>query len=419
MLGWLCMASAAPLPGTYTDRTYMPYIGSVEFHPEGYNFGFPTLELNSDSKVLLSFDDLDGDAKNYYYTVVHCNADWTPSLLSDMDYIDGFSGLSLNNLDYSFNTEVGYTHYELTLPNFDLSFKISGNYVLKVFLDSDTSQLVITRRFVVVEPLMSIRAEMRRPFNPSIAGSSHSLSFAIAHQGIPINNPFNEVKVSVLQNGNWNTLITDLKPQFIKENILLYDFADKITFSAYREFRRFSTESDDYATENIQLLERDKTGVLHFYIRPDDLRGNEPYTFEKDINGHFVVDNRETTADETEADYAWVHFTLKRHEENPNGNYYLYAGFTEYNLKDTYKLQYNATRRAYEASVLLKQGYYNYQYVYVPNPIKNRPATLDYSLTEGSFFETENDYQIIAYYRPFGQRYDAAVAMYNINSLRN
>lgn len=400
----------------YTDNVFEEDIKSVKFHLEGLPLSYPVIELGAGSRLLLSFDDLDDevDSKNYVYTLVHCDADWTPSDLSEMEYIDGFSEDLIRDFDFSFNTRTLYTHYRLALPNRNVSWTKSGNYLLMVYEDEEEKRLVITRRFMVVEPVFKIDTRMSNPAMVEKSRTHQEIDFTVFHQGIDIRNPMIEVSATVLQNGRWDNAKIDLRPQFLRSDHLLFDYQDKIVFPAGKEFRFLDIRSLEVVVDKIADIRRypDRWEVS---LMQERSRRLAPYLFEYDINGNFVIENRDRNNDFLQSDYAHVFFTLDVPEPLFDRDVYLFGGMTDWKLKPRFKLVYNDINTSYVGKVLLKQGFYNYTYVAVD---PEKPDVIDEELLEGNWFEAENEYIILVYYRPFGQRYDRLVAARTISSNR-
>lgn len=393
------------------NHTFLDNIKTVQFHVDGLVMSQPIYYLNSDNALLLTFDDLSADYKEYVYTVVHCNADWTPSNLVISEYLSGFEEEIIENYEYSFKAKTLYTHYSVFLPNEDMQFKKSGNYLLLVYENEDTRRLAIVRRFMVVEPLVNIEPDVVRPAMVSKSNTHQEIDFTVIHKGFEIRNPQTELLATVLQNGRWDNAIQGLKPLFSRAEEQVFDYQNKVIFPAGKEFRYLDLRSLRYGTENIAQVEfvNDRYEVI---LYTDEKRGNSTYLEFEDINGNFVVDNFDENNAILESEYASVLFSLKSPGEIYDYDIYLFGGFTEWQLKPEFKMVYNPAVNAYVGKAFLKQGYYNYMYAAVPKS----GGEIDFEPIEGNWYETRNDYSILVYYRPFGGRYDRLIGAITFSS---
>ncbi|MEM8908787.1 MAG: DUF5103 domain-containing protein, partial [Bacteroidota bacterium] len=376
----------------YTDQVFSDRIKSIKFHPLDFPISPPVLPLNGDTRLLLSFDDLDKDAKNYVYMVVHCNADWTPSELMELDYMNTFTEDEIQEYNFSFNTLMPYTHYELELPNDNFQWTISGNYLLKVYDDEGDRKLVFTRRFFVVDPMMIVTANMTPTAQVSNRKTHHEFDFEIIHKDIKINSPSQEIQVVIRQNNRWDNAITDLPPAFIKreEQRLVYNYQNKVLFPASKEFRFLDMRTFRFLGPGIaDLVEADN--FYEVYIAPDESRAYSPFVSAPDLNGDYVIESLDTDNPEIRGDYAEVMFTLMRNLDYEDADVYVIGGFTDWKLREEFKMVYNPHIPAYVTKGLLKEGFYDYAYAY----IEKGSQRFDLSELEGNSFETRNQYSIL------------------------
>lgn len=395
----------------YYDYVYLDNIKSVKFHVSGLFTSMPILTLDSYGQLELSFDDLDGDQKDYTYAVVHCNADWTPSVLFENDYLDGFPEDDIRDFDFSFNTKSIYTNYRVQFPNRNLRVTKSGNYLMKVYEDEGKKRLAITRRFMVVEQAVTIAPDVVRPANVSKTRTHQEIDFLITHKGYEIRNPRTELAVTVLQNGRWDNAITGLTPMFSRVEEQSFDFQDKIVFPGGKEFRFADLRSLRFATQGVARTAFEN-GEYSIDLRADEKRSSKGYLEIEDINGSFVIDNLDEDEPDLESEYVNVLFTLYSAGEMYDQDIFIFGGLTDWQLKPEFRMTYNPANHSYVARVKLKQGFYNYLYAALPMGSDQ----LDFEETEGDWFETNNDYTILAYYRPFGGRYDQLIGSVTFNS---
>ncbi len=398
----------------FEDRIYVDHISSVKFHLAGLFLSYPVVDLSSNTPLSLRFDDLSGDVKNYTYTIIHCDADWQPSQLSEMEYLEGFAGEPIRDYRFSFKTIQNFTHYFLQLPNQDLRWTKSGNYLLVVYEDEGRRRPVITRRFMVVDPIVRIDPRMVRPAQVSKTNTHQEIDFSVDHEELDIRTPLTEVRAVVLQNGRWDNAVVDLPPAFIRFNQLIFDHQNKVVFPAGKEFRYLDMRSFRTRTENISVIERyqDRTEVILF---KDEKRARLTYNFFEDINGKFIIENFDGQNDDLSADYAGVLFSLYSPEPYPDHDVYIVGTLTSWNLQESFRMAYNESVNGYVAKPMLKQGFYNYAYAVVPKGT-GKSGAFDLSEIEGDWHLTENEYTILIYYRPFGSRYDQLIGARTFSS---
>ena len=407
--------SQNPVEGiVYEDRIYADYIKSVKFYLRGLFLSYPIIDLGSSAPLVLHFDDISGGVRTYSYTLIHCDADWQPSQLNEMEYLEGFAGDAVRDYRFSFKTVVNFTHYWLELPNPTLRWTKSGNYLLVVYEDEGDPVPVITRRFMVVEPLVQVQPEMVRPANVSKSKTHQEIDFLVYHENVDIRTPLTEVKATVLQNGRWNSAISGIQPAFTRYNQMIFDHQDKIVFPAGKEFRFLDMRSFRTRTENILQIDRynDRTEIL---LYKEEARFHRAYGFFEDINGKFIIETFDGGNDNyLSADYAYVLFSLYSPEPYDGFDVYIVGEITNWRALPEFGMIYNESVNGYVAKPLLKQGVYNYAYALVP---KGRPdAVPDTSEIEGDWQLTENEYLILIYYRPFGSRYDQLIGSRTFSS---
>lgn len=395
----------------YGDFIYKNNIHSVLFHKKGFELSPPLIRLNTNERLILRFDDLDGGYKNYSYTIVHCDAGWQPSQLEPYEYIDGFYEDQINDYRHAVNTRMSYTHYWLEFPAQHLRPMLSGNYLLKVFQDGDPDKVVLTRRFMIFEPRLHVEASVRQANLVVHRDSRQQISFTINTSELYISNPYQEIQVVLTQNGRWDNAIAGLPPRSIHGNSLIYDYEQETLFEGGNEFRRFDIRSLRYTSERISDFSSSRTHTEVFLI-PDQRRPHRRYSFADDINGRFSIKTHDAPDDHTEADYAWVHFSLPMNAPLPDGDIFILGGLTQWHLNENSRLTYNYTSKEYAISLLLKQGYYNYQYVV----LESGETAGSLIPVEGSHSEAENDYTIYVYYRQPGLRYDQLLGVTQLNS---
>jgi type 9 secretion system plug protein len=394
------------------DQVYKTNIHSVQFFPANNPLSLPVYRLNSGDQLILGFDDMDADVKTYYYTYQLCDYNWQPAQLSAFDYIKGFTQQQITDYRYSSIAYTHYTHYDISLPDPGALPQLSGNYILKVFLDGDTSQVVFTRRMLIVENNAAIVGQVIQPFAQQYSRTHQRIRFDVNVNGLDMFDAGQQIKVMILQNNRWDNAQGNIPPTFIRGNALNYDNEDNFVFAGGKEWRwldlrSFRTQSD---REQSLILGKNKTEV---YVKPDADRSTQRYVFYNDLNGEYLLQNFDDLDSSYQADYATVHFSFIPPGQTPydGKDLYLMGRLTDYLLSDATKLNFNPAKGDYEIAQFLKQGYYNYGYLLVDKKDPTQRTELD-----GNHFTTENSYTILVYYRSFSDRNDRLIGISKINS---
>lgn len=395
----------------YTDSIYHHEIKSVEFYNSAKKASFPIIPLNSAETVTLGFDNLAGGTLNYHYTIEHCDAEWNSSNISTAEYLKNYNDDRILNYSYSIATVQKYTHYELKLPNENIAPKIPGNYILKVYEDNDPTKLVLTRKFYVVNSKIGILAELLPSSDNATRQSNQKVNFTLDYASLRVQNPNREIRALVMQNNRPETGIMNTQPTYIRGSQLIYSDIAINDFAAGNEFRHFDTRTLKLNSQNIQHIYRDTANSVLMMTDPD--RNKPNYTLEYDLNGNYYVLNQDGTDPRIDADYAHMLFSLATTRQPNTGSPYIVGRFNDYKLDGNSKLSFDANLNKYVASVFLKQGVYDYAYVWV-----DKAGKTDITALEGSYFETENDYQILVYYRPAGSRWEELIGYRALNSLK-
>ncbi len=396
----------------YDNFAYQPEIKTVLLTLKTDELMPPIIRLNSEDQLLLRFDDLSAEFKNLSYTFIHCNADWQPSILSETEYMQGFTENFITDYTYSLNTLQKFIHYQVEFPNSNTRLTRSGNYIIFVYQDNNKEKPVLTRRFILYEDKVQIIPRVKRPTLTLYRNYKQEIDFTINHSGYPLINPYSDLKVVVMQNFRWDNAITNLKPLFIKGEDLIYDYEEENVFPGNNEFRNFDIKSLRFQTERINRYVFTDT-AHHAYLITDDKRSYTRYSTIRDINGNYVVRVQEGADNNRDADYVWVHFRLNMPLPLTTGNLYVFGALTDWTLKEEAKLKYDERTETYYTSLYLKQGYYNYIYTF----LEDGKTGSDDTVVEGMHFETENDYGILVYHRPPGRYFDEVIAFIRFNSM--
>ena len=376
-------------------------IKTVLLHKKEDNLSLPIINLNSDEILKLSFDDLNNELKKFYITIEHYNSDWQKSNLIKSEYISGFFKDEIINYEYSFNTLQDYIHYQYFFPSGNLKPLISGNYKLKVF--DSYGDTLIAKRFMILENKVNIKLNIKKATLSSDRKTKHEIDFTINHPNLSISDPFSQINVIIKQNNKDDNAINNLKPIFIRNNQLIYDYNEENTFLGNNEFRHFDIKSLRYFSDRIKNIESDSLGY-NVSLFEDYKRTYNNYSIEPDLNGKFYIESQEARNSDYEAEYVNVTFKLKS-EFIKDGNIYIIGELTDWRLNKNYQLEYDFNKKLYTKEVYIKQGYYNYHYA-----INDTTYTYyDVFTIEGSHYQTRNSYEIYVYYKGNSDRYEKLI----------
>jgi len=404
----------------FTNHTYVDHIKTVTFGPSDYPHLFPILELNGGQPLTLAFDDLESEVRNYVYTVVHCDRNWEPSGLAPLEYINGFEEENIQNYDFSFRALQNYTHYSLAFPNNNMDVTKSGNYLLVVYEDEEEKRVVITRRFVVVDRQVGISAEIVRPVEVRKIHTHQELDFEVNFLRLNVRNPMVELSATVLQNQRWDTALTGLSPKFLNADKAIFDYQGEVVFPGGNEFRLIDLRSIRIPHRDIVYIDVNMDQEMEAELAPITTRSRAPHLSFIDFNGRYLIENQDNSSSDLASEYVRTMLTYKVEQPYLEDHVYLIGDITEWQLKDEYQLRYNPAISAYVGRFPLKQGYYNYYIATAPSDADPRkPRVPSFDKTEGNHADTENDYYILLYYRPFGTRYDQIVGYVQVNTLQN
>ncbi len=407
------LAASDPDSLLFSDHIFSNKIKTVQLYKEGWNLSYPAIRLGADEKLALNFDLLGNSIETYYYTFVHCDKDWRKSDIFPNDYMEGFTENPIDDYRQSFNTTVNYIHYNLTFPNDRVNLLLSGNYIIMVYPVGEPDKPVLTRRFMITEDLAGININVHRPRMTADLDASQQVDFTVRYSGLNINDPYIDIFAFILQNGRWNNSKRNLKPEFYGNNELNYSaLSDKNIFRGGNEFRYFDIRSIRYQSEFVRKIDY-LMGNYHIYLSPSENREFKPYFYWQDFNGKYYVAVQEGRNPDTDADYVYVYFTMPSKFIIPDGKLYISGALTDWTYDANSLMTYNPDDGAYECVMLLKQGWYNFEYFFM----QDSDNTGVVSKFEGSHFETENDYTVLVYYRnPLG-RYDRLIGMQTVNTL--
>jgi hypothetical protein len=389
------------------DKIYQNTIKTVKLFPQNNQLAIPIINLNSADQLELHFDDMGTTLANYFYTYQLCNADWTEAQWSPFDYIRGFQQNRINSYRVATITRIPYVHYQALLPERNAMPSRSGNYLLKVYKDGDTSKLIFTRRFYVVDSKSIIAARVEQPFDSQLMRTHQKIQLAIDVQGLNAMSP-QQFSTVILQNGRWDNAVRNIQPSFIRGTVLQFNAEMDCIFPAGKEYRWADLRSFRFESDRVEKIDQ-TTLPVEVLMRPDMVRSSLRYLFYRDQNGFSNISSSESLNPWWQTEYSWVTFRFQPDKGIPliGKNVYIVGELSGNQINDSSCMKFDAGTGMYTKKLYLKNGYYNYQYV--TQEEKGVRQKADPALTEGNYWETENEYSILFYYRPFGARHDELI----------
>jgi hypothetical protein len=399
----------------FDNHIYEPSIRTVQLYP-GKNTGKnpqaslnpPVVKLQDNQPLMLEFDCLNPDFQFFRVKVFHCNADWKPSVLNEIEFLPEYNDFPINDYKNSFATKIQYSHFNFELPQ----VKLSGNYLVMVYKNRNEDDIVLTRKFMVYDNRISIGGKTSYPNNAQKRMSHQQVNFGINYNNYEIIDPKQDLKVMIRQNFRDDKMTKPLIPFMVDsyhKNLDYQFFEGENQFEGGNEFRMFDARSTQQKLVNIsKVIQGEKENVIEIF--PEKSQNSLAYVFVNDFNGQFLIDNYETNRGETESDYVRVSFFLKA-DSLENKKVYVNGAFNDWQLNETNLMHYVPENHAYEVFIQLKQGIYNYNYLTVDN--QGNRSESDYEHTHS---QTENAYEILVYHRPIGSRADALIGYSLIKS---
>ncbi len=373
----------------FNDTIYSPLVRSVKFYNSVSQLAYPVITLGSDETLTLRFDILQSQAVNLEYSFIHCSWDWSEEDIFPDDCIDGYYQNRVWNYSQSFNTYVSYFNYTVIFPNENVRFRLSGNYLLRITLANNPDSVILQKRFVVVERNIPIEVQVKPATEASLRATHQEVDVSFDISGHNIQQPWDYLRLAIYQNFRPDRVSFIDQPKFYQGNRLVYDYEDLNVFPGGNEFRTFSSVDYKFKSGRIFKAELEDT-IYHCYLLPDNILN--AYASYRDANGNFIIRANNVSDAWTQGDYVVMHFSLWTKRRLSDADLYLFGGFSNWKIRPEYKLKFNPATGAYEGAFLMKQGIYDYEYVFWDK------GRINEELTEGDFYQTLNDYLIFVYY---------------------
>lgn len=391
-------ASAATYrPDDTRTAIFSPDYRTLTVEIEGNRLAPPILVNGVDDRLVIGFDGMGDDREYLRYSIYHCDSDWKLSDLVDSEVFDGFNYADVEDYAFSRGTITHYTHYTITLPNETFGFRLSGNYIARVYPENDPDDVLLQARFMVSEGAVSVSGGVSSRTDIDYNGAHQQVAVSVDLREYPVRDPYNDITLKITQNGRRDNIVALGHPTRVTGKTLSYEHDPKLIFRAGNKYRRMEAVSTSYPGMGVDQITFEEP-YYHMWLATDHPRVGEPYRFDQTQHGRFFVREYNSTSSDTEADYVPVHFALDM-LQIPDAEIYLDGDFTHRVFDRDSRMDYNHSAGRYEKVMMLKQGAYNYQYVVDP-PVFN---------VEGDFYQTVNEYTVLVYYRAPGERYDRLI----------
>lgn len=389
------------------NEIYDPNISTLQVVAGDRWLSMPVIRLNQDEVINIGFDDLTHEYRRFTYTIEHCDADWTVSEgLFPSDFIEGFvEGNTIDDKEESVNTNMLYTHYALSIPNDRCRIRMGGNYRVTVYDENNDHQMIFVAHFMVLDPRMGVMMEVSSNTDIDINKSHQQVAMKLSYGSVTVTEPHEQIKSVVLQNGRWNTAVVNTPAQYIMPNGLQWMHNKELIFEAGNEYHKFEMLDPDHPSMGVDVIRWDGTD---YHVYPFACEPQNNYVYDEDANGAFYIRNSDNYENDRSSEYMLVHYLLKT---NPikDGNIYIDGRWTNEQLTPDYQMTYNEESGYYEAVIQQKLGYYNYHFIVVHDD-----GTIRQLPTDGNFYQTENKYQCLIYYRGKQDRTDILVGFQEV-----
>jgi hypothetical protein len=398
---WFLACSISAQAQVLEDRVFADHVFSARVFPEdgqiSSTIDAPVVSLQDSKRLVLLFDDLAYDPELYTAKLIHCNADWQKSGLRDNDFLGTFNQFNVEDYNYSVNTRVPYIHYRFVVPQVTKS----GNYILKVYKNRDESQVLMTKRFMVYESLLNVGAGLVPPTQSEERSTLQQLNVAVNYSQTEVIDPSTQIQVIIRQNQRWDTAKRLVKPTFLNQNskLIRYEsFDGENTFRAGNEFRFIDLRFIRATGVNIASIKVEEAAI-YAESNISIPRPTEPYSQYLDLNGQYVILTNDRPGGNPEVESEYI-LTNIYYRDSPGKDIYLVGALTSWGKSPEGKMKWDARKNVYFTEILLKQGWYDFQFA------EKSQNGLDSYAIEGSHFQTENEYEVFVYFRNLGSRYD-------------
>ena len=382
------------MPAAGFHKIYSPQVKSLQVVVNQNWQSLPVMKLNSADRLYVGFDELSHDYHRYICHIERCEADWaTATEMFESDWLNGFNDLIVDDYEHSINTTIPYTHYQFSLPNEQCHLKMSGNYRLHIQEDG-TDEDVLTVEFMVTEQSMQLSMTATTNTDQDTNGRHQQVSMSIGYMNHSVVRPDEQIQTVVMQNGREDNCRRNVRPAFVNQNGQEWSHAMEYIFDAGNEYRKYEVLDPTHPTMGIDYIRWDGD---HYQVFPYISEPRPNYLYDEDADGAFYIRNSDNRENDIISDYVWINYRLK--SDPVSDGYIVIDGQWTTENSETYRMTYDEDAGMYTASILQKQGYYSYQYLWEDSRGTRRPLP-----SEGNFYPTENRYQAFIYFKEVGGR---------------
>ncbi len=398
----------------FENARYEDQIKTAMLYRKGAEGTFPVLRMGSADQLELVFDDLNGELTDYTVTFIHCDHEWQPDDLDYMEYVNGIDNIYITDYEFSTNTRQKYVHYEFSFPNEECRFLLSGNYLMVVYREEDRSDLILSKRFMITENTIAVDADIHPATQAEDRFTKQEIDFNIKYADGALTEVYSNLHVVLIKNRRWDNVLTGLQPQFVKQNELVYDYEDGNVFWGGAEYRFFDTRASSMTGPKVgRVFLRNDSNIV--FLNLGTRKNIRAYVNDLDLNGGLrikVYDDMFNAS--TDADYHLTYFAIEQPLPFEGGDVYLMGDWNSKQIEEEYKMMYDEEKQLYKGAFYFKQGYYNYQYVFVPEG----SSVGNESKMEGTHARTENEYGILVYYKRIQDDFERLIfyRSYRINN---
>lgn len=399
----LCLATMPMRAMDTLTGVFAPDIATLQVNLDGDNFAAPIATLGTDDRIRIQFDHLSEDREYFRYRLLHCNANWTPDGLADSEFVDGFNEGRIEDAEFSLGTSTHYVHHSFSLPSDDVRPLISGNYLVQIYPESNPDSIVAQARVMFSENTVPVEMDVDTRTDVDYNRAHQQLTLRVDLDREPVEDIFNDITVVLSQNKRLDNAVALRRPMRISGHTAVYEHQPQLIFEAGNEYRRFEILNEHIPGMKVDHIEQHDP-FYHYVLEPDASKAFSEYLYDATQGGRFLIRQSNSSHPETEADYGIVHFTLD-YPHRDGDMIFLDGDMVHRRFDNNSRMQYNHATGRYEHALLLKQGAYNYRYLYVPAGAK-RGYTAQ---IEGDKYQTANEYSAEVYHRRRGERYDRLI----------